>query len=1294
MKLTRKKTIILSSVTAILLIGFLLLYFLAINRAEYNLKRLVESQSNGTILFSVEKVKFNIFRLRFDFQKTELRTIDTLDAISGYHVKADRILIDVNTLLSVFVGKHISIDSVLVQSPLIEVMKYQDGPDKKISIPEEMDKVYQSLEGILKVLNLNYLHITNIKFVINDRRTPGSSPITLSNINLTVQNVSKDSTSGKTRFLNADRILLEIYNENIPFPDGFHGIKFKKLRMSTHSQTIVIDSCYIYAKAQDAESSEFDVLVDSLHIYNFDFNLLAKDNILKFDSALCIHPDIQLKLHLKGNGNMSQLSGKSMMTKDSLDLKIKKMLGNLDIGYINVKNANIRVVTEKNNKNYYFNSENDNFSISHILVSDKKDVPIHLGNFEISVRNYLRYSPDSLYTGQFDRISIIDQKIQLINLRINPSPKNTDPLRKEIKMQAFELDEIDWLALIYEQRLNAGHASLIKPEVRMVLPKAQKNEKDQKKTNPFIFLSKLQDKVQIDKFFLEDATLNFKVIGGPGFSLNNCFAGINVKQLLDAEHEYRVIDAFDTLSFNKAEFRNGGNSYSLAKGSYSKNSRTVQFGQLQQRKTGANESITLNNVKIGGVNLTSLTHISLSELSWKNADISFRIQPKVNAEADTAKTALDFKLLIGKINGGPTKLSLITEKLEASTQLKQLSTAEIVLESGKRPKVKGLLIDGKSISLHQKNETHGSLEDFYISDNKPSSINNVLVKLPLKNGILNIMIPKLTFSADIYQSLNDKITADYIELHNPKISFDTIGIQDSSKVAEEKKNAGLPLIDIRRISILQPEIVNLPASMAEKMQFSAGKASMNFRNITSDGVTLGIESMDVHLLQPKFQNDKIQFNPTGKEEITLKGSAFTFKPSDQQSKWSFKLDALNVNDLSMSTMKDEKIHQTILLNSINIEDLFMSDTSFSRTDEFVLKNKNFRLTNGNIQLKNEKINLEVFNLSLSKVSNSLNIDSIAFFPVQDRDAFMQTKEFQTTHNQLYTGKISLKGLDFKQLMLDTVIHARKATLNDLKFFVYKDKRLPFRHGVEKPMLTNLLLNIQPKIEIDSVILKNGYIEYEEFNNKTEQYGKIKLNHIRGAISNVKTFDPLPDDSLSFNAYARLLDTADLRIKYHQSYADSLSGFKLKLIVSAFDLTALNPMLRPFASAELKSGHLDTLRMSVIGRKYVAYGVMKMYYDDLNAVYLKKGDSDKSTVITKSVSFFANRIVHTRNKFGTGEVYAERDPEKGFVNYWVKIVIGGVFTNTGVRTNHKQEKKYKRSIEKHNVPPIPDIPVDF
>jgi hypothetical protein len=139
---------------------------------------------------------------------------------------------------------------------------------------------------------------------------------------------------------------------------------------------------------------------------------------------------------------------------------------------------------------------------------------------------------------------------------------------------------------------------------------------------------------------------------------------------------------------------------------------------------------------------------------------------------------------------------------------------------------------------------------------------------------------------------------------------------------------------------------------------------------------------------------------------------------------------------------------------------------------------------------------------------------------------------------------------------------------------------------------------------------------------------------------------------------------------------------------------LNPLLEPFVSAEVKTGHLDTLRMSVIGRKYVAFGVMKMRYHGLNVQYLDKGNQVQQSLKAKTISFFANRIVHKNNRWGTGNVYAERDPEKGFVNFWVKILVGGVLTNTGVRTEKKQIKKYEKGLKLHDVPPIPDIPVDF
>ena len=1294
--MSRKRVIILSLVFILLTSGSILLYFLAINRAEINLEQLVESQSNGTLQFKVEKVRFNVFHLRFDFQKPELRTIDTLNTVSGYHVKADRIIIDSESLISVLSGKQIVIDSVLVQSPGIEVIKYKEGPHNKISLPDEMDKVYQSLESILKILNLNYLHIHDAKLTVTDRLKPENLPIQLSNINLTVDNISEDQKPGKNKFLYADRILLEIFDEEILFPDGYHGIKFKSLKIGTRSQRISIDSCFIYANANDSSSVEFNVFIDSLRVSKLDFNLMVKENILKFDSAQCINPEIDIMLHLKDNRKITQLPGNEFFNRDSIDQKIKTVLGNLDIGYLGVKNAKINFRTEKNNRNYIFSSENDNFSISKIIVSDKKDVPVQLGQFEIEVRNYARYSPDSLYVGQFDRISIKDEKVQLINLRINPSLKNKDPLRKEIKMQAFELDNINWPVLLYENRIEAGHASLIKPEVRMVLPKSANNQGEKVKTNPFTVLSQYHDKLRIGEFFIEDGELDFEVLNGPRFSMSHCYAGINVGKLLDSKNEIGLINAFDNLSFSTGVFSNSLADFSLTNGVFSRQNSLFQFEQMKEISADQSQSITINGLKMSGIVLNSLNDISLAGLTWKSADILVQIDQGNDTISQTKKPSVGFKLVINKISGGPINFSLKSENLEASTQFNKISTAKIILESGKKPIIKELNMDGQTIQFNQKNNLQGSLGDFQIVDKQISTINNVKVELPLHGEMLSIVIPRLTFSADINQLLDGKINADFIELHHPVISFSKMEENDNITHSSKKSDNGLPLIDIKRITIDQPELVNLPDAMETRMQFNSGSSKWDILGVVTKMETLQIESFHISIKQPKYQNEKLQLIATGKEEIDLLGSSIIYHPENQQSenRWSFIIDALKISGLHLNLLKQENIQQTIILNNIKLENLAVNDSSFRNKNNFLLQNDRFSISNGDIQFENENVSLEVFNLALTKAANILSMDSLAFYPLSDRDAFMKTKDFQITHNQLFTGKINVNGIDFNQLVQDSVLYAKKVSLNDLNFLVYKDKRLPFKHGVEKPMLTDLLLGIKPEINVDSVILKNGFIEYEEFNDKTKQFGKITFDKIRGVITNFKTFNPAISDSLKFNLYARLLDTADLRIKYKQSYTDSLSGFNLKLIVSSFDLTALNPILRTFASAELKSGYLDTIRMSVIGRKHVAFGVMKMYYNHLNAVILKRGTEDTKTVVTKSVSFITNRIVHTKNRYGTGEVYAERDPEKGFVNYWVKIVIGGVFTNTGVRTNKKQERKYDKAIEKYKVPPIPNIPVDY
>ena len=1256
---------------------------------ESSLQKLVESESNGKLDFRVKKVRLHIFDLRFDLKESEIQTIDSTNAESGYRVKIDRLSVEMHSLVSVFKRNLLIIDSIIIKSPIVEVIKYKDSEQGKTSLPDEMGKVYKSLEQGLAVVNLNYLRIANAKFIIDNRVNPETKPLTISNLNLTIENISKESKIKKDRFLFADRILLEVFNQDILFPDGIHGVKFKRLQLSTRSQTVKLDSCYIYGKSVDLLTEEFSVYLDSIRIKNLDFNSLVKENVLKFDTALCINPDINFNLQIKNKGNSAANVNQSSSSGESIHDNLKRVLGNLNLGYVAVENADINIVTEINNKVSTYQSRNSNFSIEELLTSNKDTLPIYVGKINLNIHDYMGYSPDSMYVIRFDDISLINKKILLNNFSVAPVKANHKLLRRAIKMEAFEIDDIDWMTLLSEKRIVAGHASLIKPDVHIVLSGVGKKEPGKTKTNPFTILNEMRDKVQIQNIYVENGNLKFDAANGTKLSMENFFLGVNVNNLLASDDITVAIEAIDTFSFSRGYFSGAGRQFSIYSTNYSKENSNLFFKQITQARSERSQTILLKNLKLDGIKLNSLSDISLDKISWGSASVAMKLNQEKTQEK--TKPRGDFKFTLKKLSGGPTQVNITSQNIEASTVLNSISTNEILIQSGKKPQIGELFIDGQSIMLEQQKKIHGSMNNFKVIENKPSVLNNVQIKLPVNGEIASVFVPKLTFSLDINSCLNGDIKGEFIELSNPSVTFSKSESEPETTENRKPRSGGFPVVNIKKITIDQPEIQALPAELAQKMQFNPGQSKIILNGVHSDSTHLKVDNVSVSVIQPVFQTGKFRLNSTGSEKIEVAASAINYQPATPQTKssWSFNLDRANFENINLSTLQNDTIKQTVDLKNLTVKGLQFKD-SFALKQENIA---NFSIQNGNIKLTNDKINLAVYNLGFTAAAKNIDIDSLKFSPVPDRDSFMKTKEFQSTYIQIYTGKINIKGLDNGQLLKDSVLRLSTIRVNDLRFLAYKDKRLPFLH-TEKPMLTKLLLDVNQKIHIDSVIVRNGFIGYEEFNDKTEQNGKIDFTKIRGVISNIKTFNTQQFDTLAASFYTKFLDTAVVRLSVNQSYYDSLSGGHLKIIVSPFDLTALNPILRTFASAELKSGKLDTLRLSVIGRKYVAFGVMKMYYEDLNLVYLKKGDTENKTWLSKTISFLANRVVKTKNKKGTHEVYAERDIEKRFVNYWVKIIISGVLSNTGIRSDRKQVKKYEKGLKKRDVPPIPDIPVDF
>ncbi len=1292
MSLKKKILLIIGSIITLLVLVIIGVYFWAIQHASTLLTQLVDEQSKGKLALTIRKVDYSFFDHRMVFIQPDLITKDSAGRKTGYHVNAKNITLQLKSFAFTFIfQKQLIFDSIIVNSPEIAVFKYKEGPQEKISLTDEFAKVYQSLDSVLQKVTLNYLHFDSSNFTIYDRTKPGSDPLQVSNLNLTINRVSAaEKSATNNRVLFSDRILLEVFNQDIQFKDGFQGIKFKRLRLSTGSKTLKLDSCNLYSRKTDSTYGALNISFESINISNIDFNKLTQNNLLKVDTALCINPHIMLQIALKDRKRTSGLSKKAPANKDSVEMIFKKLLGNVDIGFLAVTNASINIDLKKNDKMSFYSANKIDFSIKDLLIIDDPTIPLHLSQMDLAIRNYTAYKLDSLTTVKFDSIKLTNNKIKLSNFSLNTAKDNKQLINSTIKTRSFELSDINWQQLVYEQRLSAGTASLINPEVNIILPGKKEKGTNEGKAKPSLIPAGIKERFQLNKFFIVDGMVNIKTSNGIILNAAHCFADIKVNQFLKANFLQNRIDAVSNLSFSTALFINPGMKFLAKEGSYSSVNKSLKLKEVKQTKNDNSIAIDFKNLEANGINVGEGNNFSVSNLSWGNANIIVN-KNQNDKQKSVTDTTFKYKVIVSNTSGGPAHISFNSPNISASTQMNKLSVGEIILQTGEKPIINAFQIDGQSILVNQ-NKTEIGLGGFNIGDKNTSIIKNITLRLPANEKTLKIFLPELIFSTDINKGINGLITADLIELNKPVISFESNKGVFIDKPAEAKLK--LPLIQIGTVKINEPSITNLPDNLADKMQLAVGVSMFTMKGINSDGEAIRVDSILAGLKNPRFSNSKLSLVPTGKELIQLGVTDFTFSPwaDSINEKWSFTVNTFYGSNFLINIKKSDTIKQVITLKNLNLKKMSLGSISIKNYKDLLNNNRNLLLTNGDVVIDNGKTIIEINNLQVDRSKNMLSLDSFSFSPIIDRDSFMKTKPFQATYTKLKTGNILVSDINFEQLVNDTAFVAKKVNLMGGNFDLYSDKRLPFNH-VEKPMLTQLLQKIKLKMAIDSLVFRNTQMLYEEINERTPFLSKVTFKEMRGNVAGVRNFNYSPTDSLRFTVATRIMDSARVKVKYAQSYTDSLSAFILQLNIRPFNLPDLNPMLVPLLSARVNSGYLDTLSMIAIGRKYIALGKMKMYYRGLDFQYLDKGSEIKKTFKTKLVSFLGNLLTHKNNSSRTGKVYAERNPEKGFANYWIRILVSGTLTNTGIRSNKKQDKKYHEGVKKFDVPPITEISIE-
>ncbi|MFI5128391.1 MAG: hypothetical protein ACHQFX_00305 [Chitinophagales bacterium] len=1237
-------------------------HFWFINHAEGLIEDLVELRSNGKLKLQVKKFKFNWFSYNMQLRKAVFYSTDTATSATAYRFAVEEVNVRVKEIFPLIFEKKILIDSLSLVNPDVAVtrlrsVKNEDTTRRRrdVSLTHEMGKVYNSIQDALQVLQVNRFQINNGKFTLINKIKAGQLPVSIGNIYFHLDNLQVDTSDsdGKQKILFSDNVSLRSFNQDISFPDGRHRLSFSNFHINILKKIIEFDSCTVSATKGDSSKSSFSVFFDKLQMTNIDFDTLYQNEVIKADSVYCINPRFRLDVELGKKGDNKKSTPR-------LDELIQLLTGDMELAFVVVTNGSFDINTIRDGRPGSFTSDHNNFEMQGLRIDKGASRPVSVNSFAMAIRNYENFLRDSTFAMEFDSILFINNSVLLSNFSFKQV--RDEKIVNSFTMPQFELRGLSWDDLVFDRKLTAEKATLYRPVINYT--SANKSQ------NIFHTLSDIGRIIELQNLDMKNGQINIHFGGGGELKLENADVSLLSQDLLQSVRIASIQRSVRQLKFRKGFFKSKGITIEIENGDVLGETGKLSAGLVRIKTREKNLLVNARNVAIDRMNFNNASHITaIDGIRWDEATVDLKALVKGKGSGN---------FTITNINGANTKLALSVNNQHLTAFLQSFSADKLLLPRKGKPQVINLHANGKDLLFNAKNISL-AVNRFLVADHGNSTMENLSFKNHTATDSVYVSIPTLSFEPDLNSIINGTIAAENVKLRQPVISIRQYHSFDTTSNPEKR----LPEVAIGKLSVEDPEFTFIQTGDKETRIEWFGKREKNnlfelnnlkVKNdpvpfVSLDKLEFALNSFSITAANKTFSTGK------GKINATFTGIQLDRKPTDG---WNWKgfLAELLVKDLVSENLG--KHNGRLEIRSARINAMALQSATIFNLRQSLKENKGFRLKEITGSWDSDNNHFDWHSLEYDKNSKVFSVDSFTFRPTPDKESFIASHKYQTDYITLQTGRIDAGPFDIDKYLTDTVISAGTVNVSSVSMKTYRDKRKPAREGIIKPLPVNLLKKIPLHLSLDTMNLSNAYIEYSELNEKTNQTGVVIMNRMSAKIFPINNYDLKPDDSLSFEAQAWLMDSVRITLKVKESYTDSLAGFLLSATATRADARILNPVLIPLVSAKIESGFLDTLSMQVTGKEYVAIGEMKMYYHDLKVKVLKNG-TEKKSFGNSFVNFLVNSlIIKKSNNSRTGTVFFERLRNKSTMNYLVKMTISGISSSAGIKKSKKMLRRYKKA----------------
>jgi len=1264
--------VLLSIIILLTLIAGVLFYLLNY-RVRDILQAVVNKESNGVYGFDATAVEVSFVNKSIVIKNALLFCRDTVHTSPHYEVKIPALYFAIQSWKEVLFQKKVSVDSLCVLDP--EIKLHDHLTQKAHAASFHVSGITEKLAKLLTQLQVRSFHLENGSFVFSQAGNP--VPLAGNHINFSVSNFSKKA-NGTDRLFSSDDIDLSMNAQHWVLPDGKHDISFKHLHFSGRNQFFELDSCTFNAVAA-ADKGKMALSAEKLFFNSKQLAAMYQKDELLIDTLICYHPVLKLET---ANKDIKQADSSASVSK-----AISQVFTNIRFNYIDVKDGELSIIN-KYRPNY--TTQKANFQAYNLHIGRNNDPAISTDSILLNLKNLQFLTTDSLFQLTVADFTLKNNDVLFSNAVYEPTARNQAEKGFTFKAPLLHLKNID-LAALMNKKITAGKAELRRPVITVydhtkTHGGAVAQSPSVKKKSFYQTLHGLNELISVKHFNIIHGSLGYQSSGSSQMklSMNNLNAGILLNKLF-------LSDSLIDIKRSLPELTTGEVFVQSPKLSL----RVSNYNFKGERRHNSAEKFQLqlaNGISILGKQLyweifdwdmyANHKIIQVEYLKLQNLAIS--IIKKVATGAASTQNNRDLPALhIARFNLDNLQFSdssakntmrfdasdICFDNIGSSKKFFTWNNAEVLVRNFLFKNSHAATVSAGNININTQNGTE---------------VQHIKIDIKKENGYTKVYLPLTKIATDIHST-------DFSSISLPLLEADNADIEILKK--QSVANGTLPS---------KPIVVPLAVKTGRLV---INKAIIKYTSETTrDTLTLtariGIDATGINGFkkqQQLFNYDKMMVALSdlkadkGRLNVCIPQSALVFtagmaaKNNTGSVTLTSGIEAVWNRAAIQLQQTDTTGFDASLSGSFNDADFRFSQGTKLNWQSLISKTT---ISKGSGQYKGKNITANAGSIAWHPKESKLSVRSFFLVPnLNMQQTFTKAGAWQGDYMTINGEAMDISGIRYQRHEGDSLLSVKKLLLDSISLTTTRDKRMPFRHGIEKAMPVALINSLKMPLRIDSVLVTRSKVTVNEIAIKSEKQGTIPLSDINAVITNFKNRNNA-NDSLTMVANARLLNYKISDFFYKEAYGDSLSYFLADVHVSQMALPAFSAVTIPLASVSVANGNADTLFARWTGNKYAAVGRMDFYYQGLKIRLLDAKDNTKKKFLLSLGNMVAGLILN-KNNDETSRMFFVRDREKFIFNYWVKTMLAGLSTSAGIKRNKKMIKKYQSLKTRYSMPVLYD-----